>query len=176
MQIMATVMLCSWRIDRRYHVNHFVQARAVVFFALFVNSAGFGLTLKGGPWLANLLVGLAAGAYWLIGLSWVRNLESCAKQYERNPMAVTVQQAAYYFQSIPPVRLMWVGMGFNLFLMGLLALCLPPHRLKDLGFLLFNSWMMFMGVAHYLAGVPPSPWERKKKEERAPLFALPSWA
>lgn len=164
-----------WWIDYRFHINSYRQALAVLLFATAIQFAGTGLVMVAPvPWLTKFFLGIASAAYANMFLSWRRQLTKASRDYERDPDRMTIDRAFFHWQFVPPLRLMMGFMGLQLLaVMVFIAMCPPNNFARDWGFVAFNSWTLFCSVGLYIAAVPPSGRQRKKKEERAPIGALP---
>lgn len=176
-RIMLVLIRPVWWIDHRFHFNSYRQARVVMLAAMALHLVGFALLMTSAalPWFGKTAFGFASFAYLTMELPWLRKLEKASRDYERDPDGMSFERAFFFWQPVPPLRLMMLTIGVQLFLLMCAVAAIPPAvPARDVGVVLFNSWTMISAMALYVAAIPPPTRPRKKKEERAPLGALPS--
>lgn len=172
--IMARLMRPVWWIDHRFHMNNYRQAAWVMIAGFLVHVVGAVLAvIYTRPWFALACMALASVTFTYLARDMIIKLAKAGIAYDRDPSRLTKERAFFYWQMVPPMRLMFLVMGLQIIVFMIAVALLPPRHWWQWGSVAFNAWITFHALALYIAGVPPSPFERKKKEERAPLGALP---
>jgi hypothetical protein len=165
-----------WWIDHRFHWNNYRQAQAVMMIGTVIHLIGFAMVAASPKvviWGKAAFL-LSSVCYGNMALGWWKKLEKASRSYERDPDAMTFERAFFYWQTIPPLRLLMLIFGLMLFAM-MLSIAMLPHFnwLRDLGAVLFNGWAMLTGIGLYVAAVPPSHRPRREKKAKEQEWALP---
>jgi cbb3-type cytochrome oxidase subunit 3 len=153
-----------WWVDRRWHVNQFDQAAAVLTAAIAMCFGDNAMNLFTKQWGIALMGVVSAGVLAWMYARHLRHLQKASQAYERDPTQITMEQTFYEWVSVPPLRLLLLLCGVQIWLMFII----PWHGdARHVARDVLDLWMLLIGSAFYIAGVPRTPFGRDKKKARA---------
>lgn len=168
MHILFRIFLpIAWKIDQKFWINQWQQAVYVTYLSVVLLILQFAPLIGlswGGGWMGLLLI-VCLG----IRANDIRRMTKISIAYEKYGNRLPIE--AVEFLLFPAGRILHLWIGSLLVVPAAMVLILD-FSWKNLYDVVGASWLPVMGVAFYLAAVPPTNRERQKKKERLPLGNL----